>query len=88
MNFGTSKNVVRSELSLRRDVRKHVLTSGDMRHSQIHQNLLDIRQVFLPSLARKLGSWVRIPLRAWMFSVCVCVYVFLCLCTGRGLATS
>jgi hypothetical protein len=28
------------------------------------------------SLARKPGSWVRIPLRAWMFDVCV----FLCLC--------
>jgi hypothetical protein len=25
------------------------------------------------SLARKPGSWVQIPLRAWMFSVCVCV---------------
>jgi hypothetical protein len=40
----------------------------------------------LSSLAWKPGPWVRIPLRAWMFSVCVCV--FLCLCTGRGLATS
>jgi hypothetical protein len=38
----------------------------------------------LSSLARKPGSWVQIPPRAWMFSVCV----FLCLCTGRGLATS
>jgi hypothetical protein len=25
----------------------------------------------LPSLARKPGPWVRTPLRAWMFSVCV-----------------
>jgi hypothetical protein len=36
---------------------------------------------------RKLGSWVRISLEAWMF-VCVrlfCVRVFLCL--GSGLAT-
>jgi hypothetical protein len=33
--------------------------------------------------ARKPGPWVRIPLRAWMFSVCVCLCVFLCLCTGR-----
>jgi hypothetical protein len=31
----------------------------------------------LSSLARKPGSWVRIPVGAWMFSVwvCVCVYV-------------
>jgi hypothetical protein len=42
----------------------------------------------LSSLARKPGPWVRIPLRAWMFSVCVCVCVFLCLCTGKGLAMS
>jgi hypothetical protein len=42
----------------------------------------------LSSLARKPGPWGRIPLRAWMFSVCVCVCVFLCLCTGRGLAMS
>jgi hypothetical protein len=39
-------------------------------------------------LARKQGSWVRIPLMAWMFIVCGYVCVFLCLCTGRGLATS
>jgi hypothetical protein len=38
------------------------------------------------SLARKPRSWVRIPLRAWMFSVCVCVCVcecvraFFCVC--------
>jgi hypothetical protein len=44
--------------------------------------------VFARLLARKPGSWIRIPLRAWMFSVCVCMCVFLCLCTGRGLATS
>jgi hypothetical protein len=31
---------------------------------------------------------VRIPLRAWMFSVWVFMCVFLYLCTGRGLATS
>jgi hypothetical protein len=56
----------------------------------------------LSSLARKPGSCVRIPLRAWMFGVCVyvcvCVCVCVCvsvrarvflrLCTGRGLATS
>jgi hypothetical protein len=43
----------------------------------------------LTSLARTLGSWFRIPLKAWMFGVCMglfCVYVVLCL--GRGLATS
>jgi hypothetical protein len=28
----------------------------------------------LSSLARKPGSWVRIPLRAWMFSACVCAF--------------
>jgi hypothetical protein len=41
----------------------------------------------LPSLAPKPGSWVRIPLRPWMFSVWMCAF-FLCLCTDRGLATS
>jgi hypothetical protein len=43
----------------------------------------------LSSLALTLGSWVRIPLRAWMFGVCMlsfCVCVVLCL--GRSLATS
>ncbi|PNF41810.1 hypothetical protein B7P43_G02600, partial [Cryptotermes secundus] len=36
---------------------------------------------YLSSLARKSGSWVRIPHKAWMFGVCVCVYAFiLCLC--------
>jgi hypothetical protein len=42
----------------------------------------------LPSLARTLGSWVLIPLKAWMFGVCMrlfCVCVVLCL--DRGLAT-
>jgi hypothetical protein len=41
----------------------------------------------LSSLAPTLGSWVRIPLRTWMFGVCMrlfCVCVVLCL--GRGLA--
>jgi hypothetical protein len=45
-------------------------------------------RVYLSSLAWKPGLWVRIPLRAWIFSVCVCVCVFLCLCTNRDLATS
>jgi hypothetical protein len=43
----------------------------------------------LSSLSRKLGSWVRIPHKAWMFGVCMCLFcvcVFLCL--GKGLATS
>jgi hypothetical protein len=36
----------------------------------------------LSSLARTLGSWVRIPLEAWI-SVCVhCVYVVLCVVSG------
>jgi hypothetical protein len=39
----------------------------------------------LSSLARTLGSWVRIPLKAWMS---VCVYsVFVLSCVGSGLAT-
>jgi hypothetical protein len=36
----------------------------------------------LSSLARTLGTWIRIPLKTWM-SVCVCVV----LCVGRSLAT-
>jgi hypothetical protein len=43
--------------------------------------------VFARSEAGVIGSksLVRIPLRAWMFSVCVCVCmcVLLCLCTSR-----
>jgi hypothetical protein len=42
----------------------------------------------LPSLARTLGSWVRIPLKAWMFGVCMrlfCVCGVMCL--DSGLAT-
>jgi hypothetical protein len=41
----------------------------------------------LSSLARILGSWVRIPIKAWLF-VCVhlfCVYVVLCV--GSDFAT-
>jgi hypothetical protein len=44
--------------------------------------------ICLSALARTLVSWVRIPLRAWMFGVCMslfCVCVDLCL--GSGLAT-
>jgi hypothetical protein len=37
----------------------------------------------LSSLARTLGSCVRIPLKAWMYVFCVCVF----LCISRGLAT-
>jgi hypothetical protein len=33
----------------------------------------------LSSLARTPRPWVRIPLRAWMFSVCV-VCAFFCVC--------
>jgi hypothetical protein len=40
------------------------------------------------SLARKPGSWVRIPLRVWMFDVCVFFCVYVVLCIGWGLATS
>jgi hypothetical protein len=42
----------------------------------------------LPSLALTLGSWVRIPLKAWMFCVCMCSFcVCVILCLGRSLAT-
>jgi hypothetical protein len=43
----------------------------------------------LSMIARKLGSWVRIPYKAWMFGECMrlfCVCVVRCL--GGGLATS
>jgi hypothetical protein len=36
----------------------------------------------LSSLALTLGSWVRIPFKAWMFVLCAFI-----LCVGRGLAT-
>jgi hypothetical protein len=39
----------------------------------------------LSSLTLTLGSWVRIPLKAWMSVRLFGVYVFLCL--GGGLAT-
>jgi hypothetical protein len=43
----------------------------------------------LSSLARTLGSWVRIPLRAWMFGVCMRLFcVCVALCVGSGLATA
>jgi hypothetical protein len=39
----------------------------------------------LSSFTRMLGSWLRIPLKAWMS---VCVYsIWVVLCLGRGLAT-
>jgi hypothetical protein len=42
----------------------------------------------LSSLARPLGSWVRIPLRAWMFGLCMRLFcVFVVLCLDSGLAT-
>jgi hypothetical protein len=42
----------------------------------------------LSSLARTLGLWIRIPLRAWMFGVCMRLfYVCVVLCLARGLAT-
>jgi hypothetical protein len=39
----------------------------------------------MSSPARTLGSWVQIPLKAWMF-ICVCS-VFVMSCVGSGLAT-
>jgi hypothetical protein len=44
----------------------------------------------MSSLARTLGSWVRILLKAWMFGVCMrlfCVCVVLCLAPCDGLIT-
>jgi hypothetical protein len=42
----------------------------------------------LSSFARMLGSWVRIPLKAWMSVHCVRLFcVSMVLCTGSGLAT-
>jgi hypothetical protein len=38
----------------------------------------------LSSLTRTLGSWVRIPLKAWLS---VCIYSMFVLCVDRGLAT-
>jgi hypothetical protein len=41
------------------------------------------------SAARTLGSWVRIPLKAWMFGVCMRLFcVCVVLCVGSGLATA
>jgi hypothetical protein len=41
----------------------------------------------LSSLARTLRSWVRIPLKAWMYVLCAFICVCVVLCVGRGLAT-
>jgi hypothetical protein len=42
----------------------------------------------LSSLSRKLGSCVRIPLKAWIFGVCMRLFCVCVLWLGRGLATS
>jgi hypothetical protein len=41
----------------------------------------------LSSLSRTLGSWVRIPLKAWMSVLCAFFCVYVVLCVGSGLAT-
>jgi hypothetical protein len=41
----------------------------------------------LSSLARTLGPWVRIPLKAWMFGVCMRLFCVV-LSLGRDLATN
>jgi hypothetical protein len=42
----------------------------------------------LSSLSRTLWLWVRIPLKAWMFGMCICLFcVCVVLCLGKGLAT-
>jgi hypothetical protein len=50
--------------------------------------VLTMVRTVLSSLARRPGSWVRIPLRAWMYDVCAFFCVCVVLCLGRGLATS
>jgi hypothetical protein len=40
----------------------------------------------LSSLAGTLGSWVRLPLKVWMFALCAFILCVV-LCVGRGLAT-
>jgi hypothetical protein len=42
--------------------------------SWVLYNFVCVYVYYLSSLARKPGLWVRIPLRAWMFSVCVCAF--------------
>jgi hypothetical protein len=77
-------------------------STGPYRYSFIFLSLLLLRNIQhgrsqyprslrheLSSLSRTLGSWVRIPLKAWMFCVCMrifCVCVVLCL--DRGLETA
>jgi hypothetical protein len=41
----------------------------------------------LSSIARRPGSWVRIPHKAWMFFTCMCLFCVV-LCLSRDLATS
>jgi hypothetical protein len=62
----------------------YVLIHTGINFNRRSQRPCGLRHV-LSSLARTLGSWVRIPLTAWMS---VCVYsVCVVLCVGSGLAT-
>jgi hypothetical protein len=57
----------------------------DHLHTQLPITVADGLRHELFSLARTLGSWVRIPLKAWKI---VCVYsVSVFSCVGSGLAT-
>jgi hypothetical protein len=65
----------------------HVLKTYTLILCRSHQPR-DLRHE-LSSLARTLGSWVRMALKAWMFGVCMCLFcVCVVLCLGRGFATS
>jgi hypothetical protein len=59
------------------------------KESRLPPTVAERSKAWIVSFARTLWSWVRMPLRAWMFGLymrlfCVCVV----LCLGRGLATS
>jgi hypothetical protein len=62
------------------NILSHIGVSAD--HSGRPRSLR--HELFSP--ARTLGSWVRIPLKAW--TICVCLFsVRVVLCVGSGLAT-
>jgi hypothetical protein len=64
------------------------LTSPDSKSCKFRY-VMKYGPVTVAEQARRPGSWVRIPLRAWMFDMCVRFSVFcVVLCLGRGLATS
>jgi hypothetical protein len=48
----------------------------------------ELSEAGLCSLARKPGSWVRIPHKAWMSGMCMRLFCLCCSVLGRGLPTS